>query len=359
MLQNREARRLTKCTKMEAIKTDILIIGAGPVGLFAAFEANVIGLMCQIVDSLDRIGGQCIELYPDKPIYDIPAIPSCTARELVDRLMEQIRPFDVPIHLSQRVSKVEQRDDHRWTVITEQGMTFDIAAILIAAGNGSFVPQRLQVPEAAALEGNAVHYSVTRLAEFEGRDIVIAGGGNSALDWALALKNVAKTLTLVHRRAGFSADANSVAAMKCAVEAGEMRFVMGIIDSLDAHDNALHTLRIKQIDGTTDIAADKVIVLYGLVADLGPIATWDLDVRGGRIEVDTSNYESSRPGIFAVGDIANYPNKQKLILSGFHEASLALRKAFSYAYPDKKRTHIHSSYDAKLAERVQASADHS
>jgi thioredoxin reductase (NADPH) len=350
---------LTRKSIEMKITSDILIIGAGPVGLFAAFEANVLGLTCQIVDGLDRIGGQCIELYPDKPIYDIPAIPSCTARELVDRLLEQIRPFDVPIHLSQRVSAVEQRDDHRWTVRTEQGMTFDVAAILIAAGNGSFVPQRLQVPQAAALEDKAVHYSVARLADFEGRNVVIAGGGDSALDWALALKNVARTLTLVHRRAGFSAAANSVAAMKRAVEAGEMQFVMGMIDSLDADGDTLRTVRIKQVDGTTEVAADKIVALYGLVADLGPIAAWDLDVRGGRIEVDTSNYESSRPGIFAVGDIANYPNKQKLILSGFHEASLALRKAFSYAYPDKKRTHIHSSYDAKLAERVQAGADHS
>ncbi|WP_250473985.1 NAD(P)/FAD-dependent oxidoreductase [Caballeronia sp. GAFFF1] len=338
------------------IQTDVLIIGAGPVGLFAAFEAGVLGLSCHIVDALGRIGGQCIELYPDKPIYDIPAIPSCTARDLVDRLLTQIRPFDVPIHLDQRVQSVEQREDQRWTVRTEQGMTFDVAAILIAAGNGAFVPQRLQLPEAAALEGRDVLYSVARIADFQDREVVIAGGGDSALDWANALASVARKLTLVHRRNGFSAAAASVAAMKAKVEAGEMSFVVGMIDSLDAPDGALRGVRIKHVEGTTDIAADKLVVLYGLVADLGPIAGWNLDVRGGRIEVDTSNYESSRPGIFAVGDIANYPNKQKLILSGFHEASLALRRAYAYAYPDKKRTHIHSSYDAKLAERVQASA---
>jgi len=342
-------------TEMEAIKTDILIIGAGPVGLFAAFEAGVIGLTCQIVDTLGRIGGQCIELYPDKPIYDIPAIPSCTARELVDRLLEQIRPFDVPIHLDQRVQSVTQRDDdHRWTVTTEGGMTFDCAAILIAAGNGAFVPQRLQLPEAAALEDKDIHYSVSRAADFADKNIIVAGGGDSALDWALALKDIAKKLTLVHRRNGFSAAANSVATMKRAVEAGEMEFVVGMIESLDAPDGALRGVRVKQVEGATDLAADKIVALYGLVSELGPIATWNLDVRGGRIEVDTSNYESSRPGIFAVGDIANYPNKQKLILSGFHEASLALRKAYSYAYPEKKRVHVHSSYDAKLAERVNA-----
>jgi thioredoxin reductase (NADPH) len=339
---------------MEAIKTDVLIVGAGPVGLFAAFEAGVIGLTCHIVDGLDRVGGQCIELYPDKPIYDIPAIPSCTARELVERLMEQIRPFDVPISLGERVQSVEQREDHRWTVRTEMGTTFDVAAILIAAGNGAFVPQRLQVPQADALEGKSVHYSVARLADFADREVLVAGGGDSALDWALALKDVAKKLTLVHRRNGFSAAASSVAAMKRAVEAGEMNFVVGMIDSLDAPGDALRCVRVKHVDGTTDLVAEELVVLYGLVADLGPIAQWNLDVRGGRIEVDTSNYESSRPGIFAVGDIANYPNKQKLILSGFHEASLALRRAFSYAYPEKKRVHVHSSYDAKLAEKVRS-----
>ncbi|KNH09924.1 Thioredoxin reductase [Candidatus Burkholderia brachyanthoides] len=340
----------------QVVTADVLIVGAGPVGLFAAFEAGVIGLSCQIVDGLDRIGGQCIKLYPDKPIYDIPAIPSCTARELVERLLKQIRPFDVPIHLGQRVQSVEQREDHRWTVCTEHGMTFDVAAILIAAGNGAFVPQRLQVPEAAALEDRSVHYSVARLADFENREVLVAGGGDSALDWVLALKNVAKKLTLVHRRNGFSAAANSVAAMKRAVEAGEVDFVVGMIESLDAPGGELRSVRIKQIEGATDLAVEKIVALYGLVADLGPIAEWNLDVRGGRIEVDTSNYESLRPGIFAVGDIAHYPNKQKLILSGFHEASLALRKAYTYAYPDKKRVHVHSSYDAKLAERVQSSA---
>jgi thioredoxin reductase (NADPH) len=338
------------------IRTDVLIVGAGPVGLFAAFEAGVIGLSCQIVDALGRVGGQCIELYPDKPIYDIPAIPSCTARELVERLMQQCRPFDVPIHLDQRVMDLTQRDDGRFTVRTEQGMTFDVAAILIAAGNGAFQPQRLLLPEATALEERHVFYSVARLADFADKNVVVAGGGDSALDWALALSNVAKRLALVHRRNGFSATASSVDSMKGAVAAGKMDFVVGMIGGLNAPEGALQSVAVKQVEGSAEIPADMLVVLYGLVADLGPIANWGLDIRGGRIEVDTSNYESSRQGIFAVGDIANYPNKQKLILSGFHEASLALRKAYAYAYPEKKRVHVHSSYDAKLAERVQATA---
>jgi thioredoxin reductase (NADPH) len=339
------------------IRTDVLIVGAGPVGLFAAFEAGVIGLSCQIVDALGEVGGQCIELYPDKPIYDIPAIPSCTARELVERLLEQCRPFDVPIHLGQRVDTVEQRADGRWTVKTREGLEFDAAAILLAAGNGAFAPQRLALEEAVPLEGRHVHYSVRNLDDFAGKTVVVAGGGDSALDWALALRTVAGKLTLVHRRNGFSAVDSSVEKMRRAVEAGEMTFMVGAIAGLHAPEGKLESLEIRQVGGATQIEAEHVVALYGLVADLGPIANWGLSLHAGRIDVDTSNYESSRPGIFAVGDIANSPNKQKLILSGFHEASLALRKAYTYAYPEQKRVHVHSSYDAKLAARVAASAE--
>jgi thioredoxin reductase (NADPH) len=339
------------------LRTDVLIVGAGPVGLFAAFEAGVIGLSCQIVDALPEIGGQCIELYPDKPIYDIPAIPACTARELVERLLVQCRPFDVPIHLGQRVDTVEQRDDGRWSVTTNEGLAFDAAAILLAAGNGAFAPQRLTLPEAVPLEGRHVHYSVRNLADFKDKTVVVAGGGDSALDWALALRSTARKVTLLHRRNGFSAVDSSVEKMRRAVEAGEMDFMVGAIAGLNAPQGKLELLEIRQIGGSTQLEAEHVVALYGLVADLGPIADWGLSLHAGRVDVDTSNYESTRPGIFAVGDIANYPNKQKLILSGFHEASLALRKAYTYAYPDRKRVHVHSSYDAKLAERVAASTE--
>ncbi|MGA7780568.1 MAG: FAD-dependent oxidoreductase [Paraburkholderia sp.] len=341
----------------DPLRTDVLIVGAGPVGLFAAFEAGVIGLSCHIVDALPEVGGQCIELYPDKPIYDIPAVPSCTARELVERLLVQCRPFDVPIHLGQRVDTVEQRDDGRWSVTTREGLAFDAAAILLAAGNGAFAPQRLALPEAAPLEGRHVHYSVRNVADFADKTVVVAGGGDSALDWALALRSTARKVTLVHRRNGFSAVDSSVEKMRRAVEAGEMDFMVGAIAGLNAPDDKLESLEIRQIGGSTQLEAEHVVALYGLVADLGPIADWGLSLHAGKVDVDTSNYESSRAGIFAVGDIANYPNKQKLILSGFHEASLALRKAYTYAYPEKKRVHVHSSYDAKLAERVAASTE--
>jgi thioredoxin reductase (NADPH) len=339
-----------------SLRTDVLIVGAGPVGLFAAFEAGVIGMSCQIVDALGRTGGQCTELYPDKPIYDIPAIPSCTARELVERLMAQCRPFDVPIHLNQRVETLEQGKDGRFLVTTGAGLVFDAASILIAAGNGAFVPQRLALDEAAPLENRHIHYSVQSLETFAGRRVVVAGGGDSALDWALALREVAERVTLVHRRNGFSAANGTVDHMRRAVDAGEMDFMVGSIAGIDAPEGELASLTVRQIDGTATLDADQLLVLYGLVADLGPIAHWGLQIHGGRIDVETSGYESSRPGVFAAGDIANYPNKQKLILSGFHEASLALRRAYAYAYPDQKRTHVHSSYDAKLAEKLKHTA---
>jgi thioredoxin reductase (NADPH) len=332
-----------------------LIIGAGPVGLFAAFEAGVIGLSCHIADGAERIGGQCIELYPDKPIYDIPAIASCTARDLVDRLLEQCRPFDPQIHLGHRIETLERSDTGRWHATTDQGLQFDAAAILIAAGNGAFVPQRLSVDGAQALEGRHVHYSVPNMNDFASKRIAIAGGGDSALDWALALLPVAQRVTLVHRRSGFSAADSTTARVRAAVEAGEMDFVVGTIAGLNAPAGALESLDVLQIGGSTRVEAEQLLVLFGLVANLGPIANWGIDVQAGRIAVDTSYYESSLPGIFAAGDIAGYPNKQRLILSGFHEASLALRKAYTYAFPDKKRVHVHSSYDAKLAERIAAS----
>jgi thioredoxin reductase (NADPH) len=333
----------------------VLIVGAGPVGLFAAFEAGVIGLSCHIVDNGERIGGQCIELYPDKPIYDIPAIPSCTARELVDRLLEQCRPFDPPIHLGHRIETLARGENGRWQASTDKGLQFEAASILIAAGNGAFVPQRLLVEGADALEGRHLHYSVPNVDAFAGKRIVVAGGGDSALDWALALRPVAASVTLVHRRNGFSAADSTVARLRQSIEAGEIGFVVGTIDKLDAPSGTLESIEVRQIGGSSRIEADQLLVLFGLVASLGPIAEWGIDVQAGRIVVDTSYYESSLPGIFAAGDIAGYPNKQRLILSGFHEASLALRKAYGYAFPDKKRVHVHSSYDTKLAERVAAS----
>lgn len=338
------------------IRTDVLIIGAGPVGLFAAFEAGVIGLSCHLVDTLDHAGGQCIELYPDKPIFDIPAIPVCTARELVERLVEQSRPFDFPVHLGHRVVGLTQSADARWCVRTEAGLEFDVASILISAGNGAFVPQRLLLPEAAALEGTQIHYAVRQRDALAVARVLVAGGGDAALDWALALRGVARHVTLVHRRNNFRAADGTVQQLRRAAEAGELDLVIGTLAGLRMRDGRLDAVDIIRQGGPLALAADHLIVLYGLVAELGPLGEWGLEVRAGRIAVETTAYETSRPGIFAVGDIAIYPNKQKLILSGFHEAALALRRAYHYAFPDKTRVHVHSSYDNQLAARILGAA---
>lgn len=334
--------------------TDILIIGAGPVGLFAAFQVGVLGMQCVLIDALDRPGGQCTELYPEKPIYDIPALPICTAQELVDRLLEQCHPFGFPIHTGQRATTLVQQENGRYLVTTEQGMAFDAAAILIAAGSGAFVPQRIGLPEAGPLEDRSIHYAVRDMAQFAGKRIIIAGGGDSALDWALTLRKSAAHLTLLHRRDNFRAADASVAEMRAAVAAEEMDFIVGMLESLQVSDGKLEGIVVKHKDGSQTLPCDALIALYGLVTDPGPIANWSLDMQAGRIAVDTVSYETNRPGIFAVGDMALYPNRQKLILSGFHEAALALRKAYRIVNPDKTLVHVHTSNNASLRERIQA-----
>lgn len=345
------------------IRTDVLIVGAGPVGLFAAFQAGVLGLQSQIIDVLDRAGGQCTELYPEKPIYDIPAVPGCLAQELVDRLLEQCAPFAVPMHFGERANSVQELPDaapaegehkpmHRLLVTTDAGKRFDVAAVLICAGAGAFAPQRVSLPEAAALENRHLHYAVRDVSRFAGRRVMVAGGGDSALDWALALRKVAARVTLLHRREGFRAADHTVAEMRAAVAAGEMDFVVGMLGALDTEGGTLTAAQVRTRDDTLTVPVDELVALYGLVSEPGPIAHWDLDMRAGRILVDTTTYESSRRGIFAAGDIAFYSNKQKLILSGFHEAALALRRAYHYAFPEKALVHVHTSNNAALKEKL-------
>ncbi|WP_137926269.1 NAD(P)/FAD-dependent oxidoreductase [Cupriavidus sp. 2SB] len=348
----------TSSDTSDTTQTDVLIIGAGPVGLFAAFQAGVLGLRCELIDVLDRAGGQCTELYPEKPIYDIPAVPGCLAQDLVDRLLEQCAPFDFPMHFGQRaesVTDITGADGHpRLLVTTDTGKRFDVAAVLICAGAGAFAPQRVSLPEAAALEDRHVHYAVRDVSRFSGKRVIVAGGGDSALDWAMALRKVASRVTLLHRREGFRAADHTVNAMRASVAAGEMDFVVGMLGSLQTDDaGALASAGIKSRDGDQTIAADELVALYGLVSEPGPIAHWDLDMHAGRIHIDnTTTYETSRRGIFAAGDIAVYPNKQKLILSGFHEAALALRKAYHYAFPDKALVHMHTSNNPGLKAKL-------
>ncbi|CAG2143793.1 Ferredoxin--NADP reductase [Cupriavidus yeoncheonensis] len=346
----------------DTTSTDVLIVGAGPVGLFAAFQAGVLGLKCELIDVLDRAGGQCTELYPEKPIYDIPAVPGCLAQDLVDRLLEQCAPFAFPMHFNLRAESVAEvqpapGDGHaRLLVTTDTGKRFDVAAVLVCAGAGAFAPQRVSLPEAPGLEDRHVHYAVRDVSRFAGKRVVVAGGGDSALDWALALRKVAARVTLLHRREGFRAADGTVAEMRAAVAAGEMDFVVGMLGALkttgDGSDAALSEIEVRSRDRVQTLPVDELVALYGLVSEPGPIAQWDMDMRAGRILVDTTTYESSRRGIFAAGDIAYYANKQKLILSGFHEAALALRKAYHYAFPEKSLVHVHTSNNAALKEKL-------
>jgi thioredoxin reductase (NADPH) len=331
--------------------TDVVIVGAGPAGLFAMFEAGVIGLSCITIDALDRVGGQCTELYPDKPIYDIPAVPRCTAQKLVDRLLEQCAPFGFPIHLGERAETLE-RIGERWHVTTSAGRVINTAAVLIAAGNGAFVPQRVALPEAAGLEGRGLHYAVRQAERFRNRRVLIAGGGDSALDWALALRGIASHITLLHRRAAYRAVPSTAQAVLDAHEAGQIEIVTGTLSALHEENGVLSGARVKTLHDEREFEFDDLVALFGLVPELGPLADWPLSSRAGRVPVDTCHYETALPGVFAIGDIALYDNKQKLILSAFHEGSLALRRAYTYAYPAKQRTHIHSSYDAALQEKL-------
>ena len=322
-----------------AVTTEVVIIGAGPCGLFQVFELGLLGIKAHVIDTLKAAGGQCTELYPDKPIYDIPALPVCGAQELVDRLLEQIKPFGAEFHLGEEV--VELRRDgggRRFVVRTSQGTLFDAGAVVIAGGVGSFQPRRLLVDGAEPLEGRAVHYKVRRAEDFHGRRLLILGGGDSALDWTVDLAGKAAALTLVHRRAEFRAAPATVARMRELAASGTLRFHEGLVQRLDVADGALLGVELKLADGTpARVDCEQVLAFFGLHPKLGPIADWGLELDKKAIKVDTEKFQSSVPGIFAVGDINTYPGKKKLILSGFHEAALAAFGVQSWLFPDKKQ----------------------
>jgi thioredoxin reductase (NADPH) len=320
------------------IQTEVVIVGAGPCGLFQVFELGLLGIKAHLLDSLARPGGQCAELYPEKPIYDIPALPVCGAQELVDRLLEQIKPFGATMHFGQEVTEVRKREDGRFDVKTAGGLSFDAGAIVIAGGVGSFQPRRLGVEGADAFEGRQVFYRVQKAAEFHGRDLVIFGGGDSALDWTLDLVEKARSLVLVHRRAEFRAAPASVAKMQSLVAAGRMRFVEGTAQSLRTAAERITGVVVKGNDGTAHhLDADALLAFFGLAPKLGPIAEWGLALEKRALVVDTEKFQTSVPGIFAVGDINTYPGKKKLILSGFHEAALAAFGIQHYLYPARRQ----------------------
>ena len=320
------------------IQTEVVIVGAGPCGLFQVFELGLLGMKAQLVDSLAHPGGQCTELYPDKPIYDIPALPVCGAQELVDRLLQQIKPFGAGMHFGHEVTAVAKREDGRFDVATAGGLLFDAGAVVIAGGVGSFQPKKLGVEGLEAFEGSHVFYRVRSAAEFHGRHLVIFGGGDSALDWTLDLADKAASLTLVHRRAEFRAAPASVEKMRALVAVGRIRFVEGIAEALLKEGEAFAGIRVKGSDGShLDLAADRVLAFFGLHPKLGPIAEWGMALEKKALLVDTEKFQTSVPGIFAVGDINTYPGKKKLILSGFHEAALAAFGIQAYLYPAKRQ----------------------
>ena len=319
------------------IETDALIVGAGPCGLFQIFELGLLGLKADIVDSLPHPGGQCAELYPDKPIYDIPAVPVCSGQELIDNLMKQIEPFAPGFHLGEQVTAVEAQDGG-FAVTTSAGTRFRAKTVFIAGGVGSFTPRKLRFPEAEALEDQCVHYRVREPGRFRGQHLVILGGGDSALDWAVALAPDAASLTLVHRRDEFRGAEATAAALQSLADARKAEIVLNSnATGIRVNAGRLEAVEIKHKDGNTrSLPADQLLVFFGLSPKLGPIAEWGLEISRKTINVRTDSFETSIPGIFAIGDIADYPGKKKLILSGFHEAALAAFAAKAIIEPGKK-----------------------
>jgi thioredoxin reductase (NADPH) len=322
----------------DLIRTEVLIIGAGPCGLFQVFELGLLGIGAHVVDSLKSAGGQCTELYPDKPIYDIPALPVCGAQELVDRLMQQVKPFNAQFHLGQEVTEVRPAEGNRFHVRTALGTRFDCGAIVIAAGVGSFQPRRIGLAGAEVFEGTRIHYRVKNAAAFHDQRLVIFGGGDSALDWTLDFASKARSLTLVHRRAEFRAAPASVARMRELVSSGRMHFIQGLAEALVTERDSLRGVRVKAASGELRaLEADHLLAFFGLHPKLGPIADWGIALEKKALPVDTEKFQTSVPGIFAVGDINTYPGKKKLILSGFHEAALAAFAIQHHLYPEKKQ----------------------
>jgi thioredoxin reductase (NADPH) len=320
------------------ITAEVVIIGAGPCGLFQVFELGLLGISAHLVDSLAHPGGQCAELYPEKPIYDIPALPVCGAQELVDRLMQQIKPFKPEFHLGQEVIEFGQTEGGRFHLRTAGGLSFDAGAVVIAAGVGSFQPRRLGIEGIDAFEGSSIQYRVKSAAEFAGKRLVIFGGGDSALDWTLELLARAASVDLVHRRADFRAAPASVAKMREHVAAGRMRCFEALPHSLIVENGRLAGVNIKTHDGATQaLSAEQLLVFFGLHPKLGPIAEWGLALEKRVLRVDTEKFQTSLPGVYAVGDINTYPGKKKLILSGFHEAALAAFAIQHHLYPQKKQ----------------------
>ena len=337
----------------DVITTDAVIIGAGPCGLFAVFELGLLDIKCHVIDILDRPGGQCAELYPEKPIYDIPAIPIVTGAELTHRLMEQIKPFKAEFHFNHMVTGLKKLGDSEFEVETDGGTVFRSKVVVIAAGGGSFQPKKPPIPGIDGYEGTSVFYSVKKMEVLRDKDILIVGGGDSALDWTINLQPLAKSLTLLHRRDDFRAAPDSVKKMRELVAAGKMQFKLGQVTGLKGEAGLLSAATVKGSDGASfDIATNAMLPFFGLTMKLGPVADWGLQLHENLIPVDTEKFESSVPGIFAIGDINTYPGKLKLILSGFHEAALMAQKVFKYKNPGERLLFQYTTSSSSLQKKL-------
>ncbi|MBV8059987.1 MAG: NAD(P)/FAD-dependent oxidoreductase [Alphaproteobacteria bacterium] len=340
----------------EVIKTDAVIVGAGPVGLFAVFELGLNDIKCHLVDILDRPGGQCAELYPEKPIYDIPAIPSCTGAELTERLLEQGKPFNPTFHFGQMVESLEKTPEGKWRLTTDRGTVFESTIVVIAAGGGSFVPKRPPIKGIEAYENKSVFYAVRKMEQFRGKRLVIAGGGDSALDWTINLQPIASHITLVHRRDEFRAAPDSVSKMRALVAEGKMDLKIANLSTLNGADGQLASVTLKE-DGKDayDMRCDNLLAFYGLTMKLGPVANFGAELQDNLLPVNTADFETNLPGVFAIGDINTYPGKMKLILSGFHEAALMAKKAFAMVHPDRRYRFQYTTSSSDLQDKLGVS----
>jgi thioredoxin reductase (NADPH) len=336
----------------ETVLTDVVIVGAGPCGLFAIFELGLLDISCHVVDILDRPGGQCAELYPEKPIYDIPALPIVTGQELTERLMEQVKPFNPVFHFNQMVTALERTEDGGFELRTDGDVVLRCKAVVIAAGGGSFQPKKPPIPGIDAYEGTSVFYSVKKMEAFRGRDVLVVGGGDSALDWTLNLQPVARSMTLLHRRDDFRAAPDSVNKMRKLVADGAMRFLIGQVTGLKGSAGRLEAALVKGPEGVFEVATNTLLPFFGLTMKLGPVADWGLRLEEERIPVDTEKFETSTPGIFAIGDINHYPGKLKLILSGFHEAALMAQQVFHIKNPGERLVFQYTTSSTSLQKKL-------
>jgi thioredoxin reductase (NADPH) len=339
----------------DPIETDAVIIGAGPVGLFAVFELGLVDIKAHVIDILDKPGGQCAELYPEKPIYDIPGLPYVTGQGLTEQLLAQIKPFGATFHFNERIDALQQLPDGRFRLLTDVGTAFIAKAVVIAAGGGSFTPKRPPLPGIEAFEGTSVHYSVRRIDDFRGTHVLVVGGGDSALDWTLNLQPVAGSLTLLHRRDDFRGAPHSVERMRALVAQGKIALLIGQMTALHADGAALAGVTVKTAGGERRLAVNRLLPFFGLTMKLGPVANWGINLHENLIPVDTEKFQTSVPGIFAIGDINTYPGKLKLILSGFHEAALMAQAAHRIVFPGKKLLFQYTTSSSSLQKKLGVS----